>query len=120
MIARIAAGCLAACCLRLCQTICGRRVPGAPGTGHGNHRDVLGVHRGGCALGAVLAAHHLGWLARSLPLRGVVGAAGGLCGLTLPVLDGHLRQAGQVSAFSGIRQVLGDPNHQRRSCSPAC
>lgn len=114
MIARIAAGVFGGVLSALCQTIVGDVIPfERRGRAMGIIMTSFSVSTvAGVPLGLFLAAH-LSWHAPFFAIAGLSVLLAVFAALTLPVLDGHLRQAGRVSAFSGIRQVLGDPNHQK-------
>jgi len=66
----------------------------------------------GVPLGLYIAAR-LSWHAPFFGIAALCAVLAVLAALTMPVLDGHLRAAGRVSAFTGIRHVLADRNHQK-------
>jgi predicted MFS family arabinose efflux permease len=64
----------------------------------------------GVPLGLLLAAH-FNWHAPFFGIAALCGVLAILAGATLPLLSGHLAEAGRHSTLSGLRQVLSDRNH---------
>lgn len=114
MAARIAAGVFGGVMSALSQTIVGDVIPfERRGRAMGIVMTSFSVSTvAGVPLGLFLAAH-LSWHAPFFGIAALCGVLAVFAGLTLPVLDDHLRGPNRPSVLGGIGTVLADRNHQK-------
>lgn len=114
MAARVAAGIFGGVLSSLAQTIVADVVPfERRGRAMGVLMTSFSVSTvAGVPLG-LFAAAHLGWHAPFIAIAALCLVLTVFAAVTLPLLDGHLAAGASVSAWSRIRQTLGNRNHQR-------
>jgi predicted MFS family arabinose efflux permease len=112
MVARVLAGIFGGVLSALSQTIVADVIPfERRGRAMGIVMTSFSVSTvAGVPLGLFLAAH-FSWHAPFFGIAALVGLLAAGAYITLPPLVDHLKVANKPSAWSGIKQVLADPNH---------
>jgi predicted MFS family arabinose efflux permease len=112
MVARVLAGIFGGVLSALSQTIIADVIPfERRGRAMGIVMTSFSVSTvAGVPLGLFLAAH-FSWHAPFFGIAALVGILAAGAYITLPPLADHLKIANKPSAWSGIKQVLADPNH---------
>ena len=112
MVARVLAGVFGGVLSALSQTIIADVIPfERRGRAMGIVMTSFSVSTvAGVPLGLFLAAH-FSWHAPFFGIAALVGLLAAGAYVTLPALVDHLKVANKPSAWSGIKQVLADPNH---------
>ena len=112
MVARVLAGIFGGVLSALSQTIVADVIPfERRGRAMGIVMTSFSVSTvAGVPLGLFLAAH-FSWHAPFFGIAALVGLLAAGAYVTLPPLVDHLKVANKPSAWSGIKQVLADPNH---------
>jgi predicted MFS family arabinose efflux permease len=113
MVARVAAGVFGGVLSALCQTIVADVIPfERRGRAMGIVMTAFSVSTvAGVPAGLFLAAH-FSWQVPFFGIAVLCGALAVLAAITLPRMEAHLA-AGPAGMWSGLSQVLADPNHRR-------
>jgi predicted MFS family arabinose efflux permease len=113
MVARIAAGGFGGVLSALCQTIVADVVPfERRGRAMGIVMTAFSVSTvAGVPIGLFLAAH-FSWHMPFFGIAALCGVLAVLAALTMPRLEAHM-EGGRPTAWSGLAQVLADPNHRK-------